>query len=301
MRRKPPAEGGEPLILVADEILPSQAAAFDRLRLAGIVTEKGGSTGHAAILARSLGVPAVSGLRGILKDVHTGDLLAVDGREGHVYVNPGAEVEAAYRKLQREFVDLRDRLIENRDQEPTSADGIRVDLLANVNGLADAAMAVRVGAGGIGLYRTEYLFLTHPSVPTEEEQLSVYRQVIESSPNKTVTIRTLDLGGDKQVPYLGNPRETNPFMGWRSIRLSVAYPELFQTQVRAILRAGLEGSVSLLFPMISTLEEVRQLETAGGPHAPISSAGRGAIRGGDAFGNHAGSPFGGPLHRPLAG
>ena len=255
-----PAEGGEPLILVADEILPSQAAAFDRLRLAGIVTEKGGSTGHAAILARSLGVPAVSGLRGILKDVHTGDLLAVDGREGHVYVNPGAEVEAAYRKLQREFVDLRDRLIENRDQEPTSADGIRVDLLANVNGLADAAMAVRVGAGGIGLYRTEYLFLTHPSVPTEEEQLSVYRQVIESSPNKTVTIRTLDLGGDKQVPYLGNPRETNPFMGWRSIRLSVAYPELFQTQVRAILRAGLEGSVSLLFPMISTLEEVRQLK-----------------------------------------
>ena len=173
-----PAEGGEPLILVADEILPSQAAAFDRLRLAGIVTEKGGSTGHAAILARSLGVPAVSGLRGILKEVHTGDLLAVDGREGHVYVNPSAEVEAAYRKLQREFVDLRDRLIENRDQEPTSADGISVDLFANVNGRADAAMAVRVGAGGIGLYRTEYLFLTHPSVPTEEEQC---RSIAKSS------------------------------------------------------------------------------------------------------------------------
>ena len=205
MRRKRLPRGASPSFSSRTRSCRPRRLAFDRLRLAGIVTEKGGSTGHAAILARSLGIPAVSGLRGILKDVHTGDLLAVDGREGHVYVNPGAEVEAAYRKLQREFVDLRDRLIENRDQEPTSADGIRVDLLANVNGLADAAMAVRVGAGGIGLYRTEYLFLTHPSVPTEEEQLSVYRQVIESSPNKTVTIRTLDLGGDKQVPYLGQP------------------------------------------------------------------------------------------------
>jgi phosphoenolpyruvate-protein phosphotransferase (PTS system enzyme I) len=121
-------------------------------------------------------------------------------------------------------------------------------------------MAAKVGAGGIGLYRTEYLFLTHASVPTEEEQLAVYRQVIESAPNQNVTIRTLDLGGDKQVPYLGNAREANPFMGWRSIRLSVAHPEFFQTQVRAILRAGLHGRARLLFPMISTLEEVRQLK-----------------------------------------
>jgi phosphoenolpyruvate-protein phosphotransferase len=255
-----PAQGADPLILVAAEILPSQAASFDRMRLAGIVTEKGGSTGHAAILARSLGVPAVSGLRGILKEVHTGDLLALDGREGYVYVNPGAEVEAAYRKLQREYVDLRDRLIENREQEPITPDGIHVDLFANVNGPADSAMAAKVGAGGIGLYRTEYLFLTHASVPTEEEQVAVYRQVIESAPNQNVTIRTLDLGGDKQVPYLGNPREANPFMGWRSIRLSVAHPEFFQTQVRAILRAGLHGCARLLFPMISTLEEVRQLK-----------------------------------------
>jgi phosphoenolpyruvate-protein phosphotransferase len=250
----------EPVILVAPEILPSQAMTFKGLRVAGIVTEHGGTTGHAAIMARSLGIPAVSGLRGIFREVHTGDLLVVDGREGHVYVRPGPEVETAYRKLQREYVDLRDRLIENRDQEPVTADGIRVELLANVNGPADAAMASQVGAGGVGLYRTEYLFLTHPAVPDEEEQLAAYRAVIEAAPNQTVTIRTLDLGGDKQVPYLGNPREANPFMGWRSIRLSTAHPEFFQTQLRAIFRAGIFGRVSLLFPMISTLEEVQRLK-----------------------------------------
>jgi phosphoenolpyruvate-protein phosphotransferase (PTS system enzyme I) len=250
----------EPVVIVASEILPSQALAFDRQHVAGILTETGGTTGHAAILARSLGIPAVSGLRGILRDVHAGDLVALDGREGYVYVRPGPEVETAYRKLQREYFDLRDRLIENRDQEPVTLDGIRVELLANVNSAADAAMAARVGASGVGLYRTEFLFLTHPSVPNEEEQLATYRAVIEAAPNHAVTIRTLDLGGDKQVPYLGNQHETNPFMGWRSIRLSTAHPEFFQTQLRAILRAGVYGQVSLLFPMISTLEEVQRLK-----------------------------------------
>jgi phosphoenolpyruvate-protein phosphotransferase len=255
-----PAETTEPMIIVASEILPSQVLMFKRMKIAGIVTETGGTTSHAAILARSQGIPAVSGIHGILKEVHTGDMIAVDGREGHVHVRPGPELEAAYRKLQREYFDVRDRMIVNREQEPISADGVPIELLANVNGPADAVMAVQVGASGVGLYRTEYLFLTHPTVPTEEEQLAAYREVIEASPNRTVTIRTLDLGGDKQVPYLGNPHETNPFMGWRSIRLSSAHPEFFQTQLRAILRAGLFGNVSLLFPMISTLEEVRQLK-----------------------------------------
>lgn len=249
----------EPVIIVAPEILPSQAMMFDRLKVAGIITETGGTSGHAAILARSLGIPAVSGLRGILKEVHTGDLVALDGREGHVYLNPGPEVEAAYRKLQREYVDLRDRLIENRELEAVTLDGIHVDLLANVNGPADAVLAQNAGAVGVGLYRTEYLFLTHPTVPNEEEQLEAYRKVIEAAPNKTVTIRTLDLGGDKVVPYLGNHREANPFMGWRSIRLSSDHPEFFQTQLRAILRAGRFGKVSVLFPMISTVEEVQRL------------------------------------------
>jgi phosphoenolpyruvate-protein phosphotransferase len=259
-KARPALECNEPVVLVAPEILPSQALAFQRLKIAGIITETGGSTGHAAILARSLGIPSVSGLRGIRREVGTGDLLIVDGREGHVYINPGAEVEAAYRKLQREYVDIRDRLIENRDQEPISPDGSHVELLANVNSADDAVMAVRAGASGVGLYRTEYLFLSHPTVPTEDEQLAAYRQVIEAAPGRSVTIRTLDLGGDKHVPYFGEQREANPFMGWRSIRLSSAYPEFFQTQLRAILRAGLFGKVSLLFPMISTLEEVRRLK-----------------------------------------
>src|SRR5262249_23460486 len=150
-----------PVIIVAHEILPSQALTFDRLPVAGIITEMGGTTGHAAILARSLGIPAVSGLRGLLRDIKTGDLVPLDGREGHVYVRPGPEVESAYRKLQREYVDLRDRLIENRDQEPVSADGVPVELLANVNNASDATTAASAGASGVGLYRTEYLFLTH--------------------------------------------------------------------------------------------------------------------------------------------
>jgi phosphoenolpyruvate-protein phosphotransferase len=250
----------EAVVIVASEILPSQATMFDRLQVAGIITESGGTSGHAAILARSLGIPAVSGLRGILHEVKTGDLIALDAREGHVYLNPGPEVEAAYRKLRREFVDLRDRLIENRDLVPVSLDGVGVELLCNVNGPPDAEAAERVGATGVGLYRTEYVFLTHPSVPTEDEQIAAYRQVIEAAPNRMVTIRTLDLGGDKNVPYLAHAREANPFMGWRSIRLSSAHPEFFKTQMRAILRAGVSGHISLLFPMISTLEEVQRLK-----------------------------------------
>lgn len=252
-------QADEPVVIVAPEVLPSQAMSFDRLQVAGIITETGGTSGHAAILARSLGIPAVSGLRGIMEEVHTGDLVALDGREGHVHVRPGPEVESAYRKLQREYVDLRDRLIENRDLEAVTADGVAVELLANVNSLADAIMAQRTGAVGVGLYRTEFLFLTHANVPDEEEQLAEYRRIIEAAPNRRVTIRVLDLGGDKQLPYLGDHRETNPFMGWRSIRLSGTYPELFQTQLRAILRAGLHGQVSVLFPMISNLEEVQRL------------------------------------------
>jgi phosphoenolpyruvate-protein phosphotransferase len=291
-KQDPELRGDEPLIIVAPEILPSQVFMFERLPVAGIITEAGGATGHAAILARSLGIPAVSGLRGILREVHTGDLLAVDGREGHVHHNPGPEVEAAYRKLQREYVDLRDRLIENRDQEPVSPDGTAVELLANINSLTDAEQAVQAGATGVGLYRTEYLFLTHPTVPDEEEQLAAYRDIIEAAPNRSVTIRTLDLGGDKQVPYFGQHRETNPFMGWRSIRLSSAYPEFFQTQLRAILRAGRYGKVSLLFPMVSTLEEVQRLRRL------VERTRRTLLRAGVPFGEDI--PFGVMLEVPAA-
>jgi phosphotransferase system enzyme I (PtsI) len=252
-----PEFGDEPVILVAHELLPSQALSLGNLPIAGIVTETGGGTSHAAILSRSRGIPAVSGVVGITGDVHSGDQIIVDGRDGVVLVRPDREETMAYRKMQREFFDLKDRLVLNRDQPARSADGSQIELLANINNIADAQAAAKVGATGVGLFRTEYLFLTHTDVPDEEEQYQHYRQIIEDSPNQTVTIRTLDLGGDKTVPYLGRRMEANPFMGWRSIRLSFEHPRLFERQIRAILRAGRHGKVSMLFPMITTLEELR--------------------------------------------
>ncbi len=249
----------EPVILVAYEILPSQAMSLGSLPIAGIVTETGGGTGHAAILSRSRGIPAVSGVIGITNEVKSGDLMVVDGRDGIVIVRPDRETTTAYRKMQREFFDLKDKLIANRDQPAMSADGAQVELLANINNIADAQGAGKVGASGVGLFRTEYLFLTHPDVPDEEEQYQYYRQIIEDSPSRSVTIRTLDLGGDKTVPYLGRRVEANPFMGWRSIRLSFEHPRLFERQIRAILRAGRHGHVKMLFPMITTLDELRHV------------------------------------------
>jgi phosphoenolpyruvate-protein phosphotransferase len=257
---RPPLDVTEPVILAAPEILPSQALTFDRKLVAGILTAHGAATGHAAILARSLNIPAVSGLADLHRLVRTGDLVAIDGRAGHVHVNPDAETASFYRKLQREYVDLCGRLVKNRDLPAVSQDGAAVELLANVNGVADACAAASAGASGVGLYRTEYLFLTHASVPDEDEQFEAYRAVIEASPHRAATVRTLDLGGDKHVPYLGGRGEANPFMGFRSIRMSAAYPEFFRTQLRAVFRAARHGQVSLLFPMISALEEVRQVK-----------------------------------------
>lgn len=255
-----------PIIVVADELLPSQVVMLGTRSVHGIVTQAGSQTSHAAIIARSRGIPAVSGVSGILRQTKTGDTIVVDGREGHVIVNPDSETEAAYRKLEREFVDLRDQLAHNRDIPCRTADGMELELLANINGVADCRNATAMGACGVGLYRTEYLYLTHPSVPDEEEQVENYRAVLKAAPNHQLTIRTLDIGGDKTVPFLGrNHREANPFMGWRSIRLSFEHPEFFSTQIRAILRAAApsrslpKARVQLLFPMVTNLEELRRL------------------------------------------
>jgi phosphotransferase system enzyme I (PtsI) len=255
-----------PIIVVADELLPSQVVMLGTRSVNGIVTQAGSQTSHAAIIARSRGIPAVSGVSGILRQTKTGDTIVVDGREGHVIINPDSETEAAYRKLEREFVDLRDQLAHNRDLPCRTADGVELEILANINGVADCRNATAMGACGVGLYRTEYLYLTHPSVPDEEEQVENYRAVLKAAPNHQLTIRTLDIGGDKTVPFLGrNHREANPFMGWRSIRLSFEHPEFFSTQIRAILRAAApsralpKARVQLLFPMVTNLEELRRL------------------------------------------
>jgi phosphotransferase system enzyme I (PtsI) len=254
-----------PVIVVADELLPSQVVALGNVEVRGIVTQAGSQTSHAAIIARSRGIPAISGVRGILRQVKSGDTLIVDGRGGHVLVNPDPEQRSAYLKLEREFFHLKDQLAANRDLPARTQDGIELELLANVNSPSDAKAAVAMGASGVGLFRTEYIYLTHPDVPDEEEQFAAYRDVIEASPGRNVTIRTLDIGGDKTVPYLGHThQEANPFMGWRSIRLSFEHPEFFATQLRAILRAATDaqekgGRVRLMFPMITTLEEIRKV------------------------------------------
>ncbi|MBM97659.1 MAG: phosphoenolpyruvate--protein phosphotransferase [Planctomycetaceae bacterium] len=256
-----------PLIIVADELLPSQAVALGDVEVQGIVTQQGSQTSHAAIIARSRGIPAVAAVTGILRQVKTGDRIVVDGRAGHVVVDPDPEALSAYSKLEREFFELQDQLAENRDQPAKTADGQPLQLLANINSWVDTKAAVAMGACGVGLYRTEFLYLTHADVPDEGEQLDDYRRIIEQSPNHRVTIRTLDIGGDKTVPYLGHAhQEANPFLGWRSIRLSFEHPDLFTTQIRAVLRAAAdvksEGrEVRLMFPMITTLEEMRRVRT----------------------------------------
>ena len=167
---------------MADELLPSQAVALGNVDVRGIVTQAGSQTSHAAIIARSRGIPAISGMRGILRHVKTGDTMVVDGRGGHVLVNPDAEQRSAYLKLEREFFLLKDQLATNRDLPALTADGASLELLANINSAADAKAAVGMGASGVGLFRTEYIYLTHPDVPDEEEQFIAYRDVIEASP-----------------------------------------------------------------------------------------------------------------------
>ncbi len=253
------------VIVIANELLPSQAIMLGDREIHGIVNQTGGQTSHAAIIARSRGIPAVSGVSNILKAVHTGDLVIVDGGQGHVIVNPGPETLAAYRKLQREYFDLRDRLADNRDRPSMTACRVPLQLLANINGLADTKAASDQGADGVGLYRTEYLYLASSDVPSEEAQFENYRAVIAAAPNKRVTIRTLDIGGDKSVPFLSRGgAESNPFMGLRSIRLSFEHPDLFLSQIRAIYRAASPrcspgSEVNILFPMVASFEELRKL------------------------------------------
>ncbi len=254
-----------PLIVVANELLPSQTVALGKIEVAGIVTQSGSQTSHAAIIARSRGIPAVSGIKGILRAVKTGDTIVVDGRDGHVEINPPAETLAAFRKLEREFFDLKDKLAENRELPAVTSCGVELQLHANINGVSDAKAATAMGATGIGLFRTEYMYLTHNDVPDEEEQFQTYCEIIANSPENNVTIRTLDIGGDKALSYFGKDHhEANPFMGWRSIRLSFEHPEFFNTQLRAILRAATvfpNGNVRIMFPMVTTFEELRKLRS----------------------------------------
>ena len=251
----------EPIVLVAYELYASDIVALTEANVVGIVTQGGSRTSHAAILARSYGLPAAAGVADVLQHVNSSDTVIVDGSGGHLFINPGEETLRAYRERQSEFTRLKTTLAAESSAPAITTDGETIELLANVSCAADIKEAGAVGATGVGLYRTEFFFLTHPDIPDEAEQLENYGQMIANCPGDVFTIRTLDLGGDKTISYLTQTHEHNPFMGWRSIRLSFEHPDFFLTQLRAVLAAAAnqEKEVRLLFPMITVPEEMEEV------------------------------------------
>ncbi len=248
-------------VLVAQDLSPADLSLLEGDKFKGIVLSTGGVTSHASILAKSFEIPSVVGVDGLMDDVHQGDLLIVDGNSGGVHVNPNSEVIREYDRLERDYADLNRELGELKELPAETTDGHRVALYANIGLLSDVAFANLHGAQGVGLYRTEIPFLSHRDFPSEEEQYALYKRVVEGMAGKPVTIRTLDIGADKYPTYMRSvATEPNPFLGWRSIRISLEVEEIFKTQLRAILRVGDLGRVRLLVPMISSLEEIYKVK-----------------------------------------
>ena len=246
-------------VLVAHDLMPSDTARIDREKIVGFVTEMGGKTSHASIIARSMGLPAVVGVEKLMRKTNSGDAIVVDGNSGIVYVNPPQRVLKGYQKRKQQFDTYRKRLKAEAGFPAVTTDDVNVLLQANVSMTADVSLAVRYNADGIGLFRTELPFLIAGKLLSEEEQFKIYRTIVETMGNKTVTIRTLDLGGDKFLPFQGVEEESNPFLGWRSIRIFLQERDVFKTQLRAILRASHFGNVRILFPMISSLDEILEI------------------------------------------
>ncbi len=249
------------VVLIADELLPSEAASLDRNTIAGIAVSRGGTTSHAAILARMWGIPSVVGLGPGILDIPQGTLVALDAADGKLIVNPSAnEIELLERK-QREL-EVAEEELKGKAMEPAlTVDGHRVEVVANVGNIDSVAETIEYGAEGIGLLRTEFLFVDRDEMPSEEEQYQAYKRVAEIMGKRPVVIRTLDVGGDKPLAYVPMEREDNPFLGVRAIRLQRLYPELLKTQIKAILRAGIYGNLKLMLPMVANLEEVRWVKT----------------------------------------
>jgi len=258
LQLEPPALHLEiPSIVAARELAPSDTAQFDPRLVLGVCTELGGATSHSAILSRALGIPAVVGIGPALAAVPDGQNIAIDGESGTVWLQPGEETIAELRKRRQQFLDIQLEARRTTLQPAISADGQRIEVAANIGGPQDVALALEMGAEGVGLFRTEFLFLDRAAAPSEAEQYAAYRQVAKAMDQKPVIIRTLDVGGDKLLPYLDLGQEQNPFLGWRGIRFCLDHPEVFVPQLRAILSAGYEHNVSLMFPMVSTVAEVR--------------------------------------------
>jgi phosphoenolpyruvate-protein phosphotransferase (PTS system enzyme I) len=248
----------EPCILVSHDLSPSTTAQLDKKFVLGFATDIGGQTSHTAIMARSLGIPAVVGLQSVSQELESGDYALLDGYNGTVVLNPTDQTLFEYGQLAKIKASLEEKLHEIQQQPAVTLDGKFIHLSANIEDQNDIESVVAHGAEGVGLFRTEYLFINHESLPTEEEQYQSYRQVASALKPNPVIIRTLDLGGDKFASHLQLAKEVNPFLGWRAIRFCLAQPELFRAQLRAILRASAEGNVKMMYPMISGLEELNQ-------------------------------------------
>jgi phosphotransferase system enzyme I (PtsI) len=248
----------EPAILIADDLTPSITVQLDRRFVLGFVTRFGGETTHTAILSRSLGIPAVVGTGESLTEIHNGDELILDGKLGLCIINPQASTTEEYRTKLKEEQTFNEQLAAFKQVTPRTKDGQEIDLAVNIGMPEEIREGMVEEAHGVGLFRTEFLFMNSDHFPTEEEQFLSYRKVVEQWKDKPVVIRTLDIGGDKELSYWQLPVEGNPFLGTRAIRLCLLDQELFQTQLRAILRASAFGCAKIMFPMIATMQELRQ-------------------------------------------
>lgn len=245
-------------VLFAHELKPSDTARIDKKKIIALVTEVGGKTSHTAILAKALGIAAVVGYDGILQKIKTGMQVIVDGSSGSVILSPDRNTLQKYGALQEDYRRQKEQITGLSGVEIHSKEGKRILVEANIGNLDDLKTALENNADGVGLFRTEFLYMGRQTIPSEDEQFRIYREAAELLDGKPLTIRTLDIGGDKSLPYLSMPKESNPFLGLRAIRLCLKNPELFKTQLRAILRASAFGNIRIMFPMISNIRELEQ-------------------------------------------
>ena len=252
-----PATIKDEVVVVAGDLTPSDTAQLNRKYVKAFVTDIGGRTSHSAIMARSLEIPAIVGTKEITSLAKDGDLIIIDGFSGDVFLNPSEDIVAEYRAKAEAFAAQQAEWEKLKDADTFTKDGHQVELAANIGTPKDLEGVIHNGAEGVGLYRTEFLYMDSHDMPTEEDQFEAYKAVLEGMNGKPVVVRTMDIGGDKELPYLPLPHEMNPFLGYRAIRISLNEPEMFRTQLRALLRASVYGKLRIMFPMIATLNDFR--------------------------------------------
>ncbi|MGV7960688.1 phosphoenolpyruvate-protein phosphotransferase PtsI [Photorhabdus tasmaniensis] len=250
----------EEVILIANDLTPSETAQLNLEKILGFITDLGGRTSHTSIMARSLELPAIVGTTNSTAVIQNGDYLILDAVNNHIYINPSDTKIEQLKKAKNEYLAEKAELAKLKDLPAMTLDGHQVEVCANIGTVRDVTGAERNGAEGVGLYRTEFLFMDRDTLPTEEEQFQAYKAVAEAMGSQAVIIRTMDIGGDKNLPYMNLPKEENPFLGWRAIRICLDRKEILHSQLRAILRASAFGKLRIMFPMIISVEEVLQLK-----------------------------------------